>query len=268
MRLAPTLCLLTGLCAGAGALAAQPPERPYEPVQPDPLSPRLIEMPTPYTVGARRIEVLFKHRFQQTVSKGSSNLWGLDSGADVGIGFGFGLGRHFDLSVMRASFQKDFEFAGKFLVLEQAERVPVSLALRAGTDLLRQAGVDDPNRPFGQIIVARAFGHGVNLIAAPTWVRDTPQLRDAVNVPVGLSVGFLGGTYLEGEYVPKNRDLKGSVAGWHVALMAPVGNHRFTIVVGNSRAMTVDQSIGGDSAAGFKAGDVRLGFNLVRNFDY
>jgi hypothetical protein len=265
--------LLAGLpgLTGARRLAAQSPEpqeNPYAPVHRDPLGTRLVDIPTPFTLGARRIEVIFNHRFQQEVSAGSSNLWGLDGGADVGLGLAWGVTRHLDLSAFRSSFQKDFELSGKYLFLEQAERVPLSLAVRAGTDLLRQQGAADPRRPFAQLLLARSFGHGVNLFVAPTWVRDTPLLRNAVTLPVGASVGLPGGSYLEAEFVPKNHDLGTSVAAWHVALAKPIGAHLFSLVLGNSRATTVDQYAGGDSAAGFKSGDVRLGFNLVRYFDF
>jgi hypothetical protein len=280
---AHAVALLTILLAGLGAAtgarrlmaeepAAEPaetPESPYAPIHRDPLGTHLIDLPTPFTLGARRLEVIFNHRFQDTVSAGgSSNLWGLDSGADVGIGLAWGVTKHFDLAVFRSSFQKDFELSGKYLFLEQAERVPLSLAVRAGTDLLRQQGVADPNRPFAQLLLSRSFGHGVNLFVAPTWVRDTPSLRNATTVPLGFSVGLPHGSYVEAEYVPKNHDLGTSVAAWHVALAKPIGAHLFSLVLGNSRATTVDQYAGGDSAAGFKSGDVRLGFNLVRYFDY
>jgi hypothetical protein len=266
-----TFALLAVLLAGSPGtrrLAAQELESPYAPVRRDPLGTKLIDLPTPFTLGARRVEVLFNHRFQQTVSAGSSNLWGLDSGADVGIGLALGVTKHLDLAVFRSSFQKDFELSGKYLFLEQAARVPLSLAVRAGTDLLRQQGAADPRRPFAQLLLARSFGHGVNLFVAPTWVRDTPLLRNAVTLPVGATVGLPGGSYLEAEYVPKNHDLGTSVAAWHVALAKPIGAHLFSLVLGNSRATTVDQYAGGDSAAGFKSGDVRLGFNLVRYFDF
>ena len=266
------LCLaFAGLLAVALPVSAQddPADSPYAPVRRDPIGPRLVDMPTPFTLGARRVEVLFSHRFQQTVSAGDAhNLWGLDSGADVGLGLAWGVTRHFDLSAYRSSFQENFEFAGKYLVWEQAPRVPFSIGLRAGADVLKRQGVADPHRPFGQLLLSRSFGHGVDLFVSPTWVRDTPQLRKAFNVPVGLTIPLPARHFLELEYIPKNRDLKSSVAAWHVALLAPVGNHLFTLVVGNSRATTVDQYAGGDAASGFKAGDIRLGFNLVRNFDF
>lgn len=241
----------------------------YEPVRRDPLGTRLINVATPYPVRARTLEVLFVHRFQQTVQDGdSSNLWGLDGGADIGLGLAYGITSHLDLSLFRSSFQENFEIAGKFLFLEQAPRVPLSVAVRAGVDRLEREGVEDPTRPFAQLLLSRRLRPGVNLLLSPSWVRDTPRLRDAFNVPMGLSFNLPRGRVLELEWVPANRDLDESEDAWHVALSKEVGGHIFEVLLGNSRATNVDQLLGGDSAAGFESGDVRLGFNLVRDFDF
>ena len=264
----------------AGAAAAQepaapqesyvpPPPGPYEPVRRDALGTRLVNGATPYPVAAHTLELLFTHRFHEAVNDGSSHdLWGLDSGADTGIGLAFGVTRHLDLSLYRSAFQEDYELAGKFLFIEQAARVPFTLAVRAGADLLRRPGVADSSRPFGQILLARRIVPGVNLLASPSWVADTPRLKDAFNVPLGLTFPLPGRWLAELEYVPANRDLDESRPAWHLALSKALGGHIFEIVAGNSRATTVDQMLGGDSAAGFQTHDVRLGFNIVRDFRF
>ena len=239
------------------------------PVHRDPLGTILINGATPYTLGSRRLEVLFSHRFQQPINDGDShNFWGLDSGADVGIGLAWGATDRLDLSLYRASFQEDFELAGKLLVFEQAPRRPLTVAVRAGADLLRRPGVEDRDRPFVQLLLARKLAPGVNLLVSPSWVRATPRLRNAFNVPIGLTFPLPGEQLIEIEYIPANRDLDGSRDAWHVALSKAVGGHIFEIVLGNSRATTVDQMLGGDSAAGFEKRDVRLGFNIVRDFSF
>ncbi len=249
--------------------AAAQENQPYQPVRRDPLGTRLVNGATPYPVGARTLEVLFTHRFQETVQRGDSHdLWGLDSGADVGLGLAFGLTRHLDFSVYRASFQENYELAGKFLVFEQASRVPVSVTLRAGTDLLQRPGVQDPGRPFFQLLLARRLAPGVNLLLSPSWVADTPGLKNAFNVPIGFTFPLPGRHLVEVEVIPRNRDLDASRTAWHVALSKALGAHIFEIVLGNSRATTVDQMLGGDSAAGFQTGDVRLGFNIIRDFAF
>jgi hypothetical protein len=269
MRALVPAALLAALLL-AGPAAAQT-DGPYDPVRRDPVGTILINGATPYTVGAREIELLFTHRFQQPVNDGgnSHNLWGLDNGADVGLGVTWGATSHLDLSVYRDSFQEDFELAGKFLVFEQAPRLPLTVAVRAGADLLRRPDVEDPHRPFVQLLLARQLAPGVNLLVSPSWVRDTPSLRNAFNVPLGLTFPLPGdGNLIEIEYIHADRDLKASQDAWHVAYSKAVGGHIFEIVLGNSRATTVDQMLGGDSAAGFERRDVRLGFNIIRDFSY
>ncbi len=270
MRLLATV-LLTALPAAGLAQGSAPvaPEAPYEPLRRDALGTRLINVATPYPVDRREVEVLFTHRFQQAVADGdAADLWGLDGGADTAIGLAVGLTRHLDLALLRSSFQEDFELAGKFLLVEQAPRVPLSLALRLGVDRVERDGVTDATRPFAQLLLGRQLAPGVQLLAAPSWVRDTPRLRDAWNVPLGLAVELPNRSLVEIEVVPENRDLDASETAWHVALSKAVGGHIFEVVVGNSRAVTVDQMLGGDFAGGFASGDVRLGFNIVRDFGF
>jgi hypothetical protein len=263
--------------ANPPSAGARPADEAYlaAPVQPaatDPVGSRLIDLATPFTIGRRRLELLVTHRFNQPVNQGSSahNLWGLDSGADVGIGFAYGLLRTLDVSVYRSQFQEDFELAAKLQVLDQSPHVPLSAAVRAGADLLGRRGVTDPHRPFVQVLLGSRLAAGWNVFVSPSWVRATPLLRDAWNVPVGVTAPLPGKWLLDGEVTAPNHALHGmpgaSHLAWHAAFAKRIGWHLFQIVLGNSRATTVDQIVGGDFAGGFTARDVRLGFNLIRYF--
>lgn len=259
--------LLAGWLAAAVARGQDPAA--YEPVRRDPLGTRLINVATPYPVRSRTLAILFTHRFQQRVNHATSHsLWSLDGGADTGIGLAYGVTPGVELEVYRSSFQETFELSGKLLVFEQAARVPVTVAVRAGVDRLERPGVADPSRPFAQLLLARRLAPGVNLLVAPSWVADTPRLEDAFNVPLGLTFALHEGALVELEYIPENRDLDDSRESWHLAFSKAVGGHIFEVVVGSSRATTVDQMLGGDAASGFERGDVRLGFNIVRDFSF
>jgi hypothetical protein len=243
-----------------------------EAVASDPVGSRLIDVATPFTVGRRRLEFLVTHRFRQPVNQGGTghNLYGLDGGADVGFGFTYGLLRHLDLSVYRSQFQEDYELAGKLQLLDQSRRVPLSAAVRAGADLLGQQSVEDPHRPFAQLLLSRRLAAGWNVFVSPSWVHGTPLLRNAWNVPVGLTAPLPGRWLLDGELIAANRALRhqpgASRFAWHAAIAKQLGWHLFQVVAGNSRATTVDQIVGGDFAGGFTTRDVRLGFNLIRYF--
>jgi Membrane bound beta barrel domain (DUF5777) len=254
----------------AAAGAAEPPTiDPYRPLVQDAVGTRLVNIATPLTSGRRGLEVLFTHRFSEPVQDGSAHdLWGLDSGADTGIGLTLGITAHLDIEVYRSSFLETWELAAKFEVLRQAERLPFSLAARAGCDVTSARGAADRERPFVQILLGRRFRPGWNLFVAPTFARETPRLRNAFNVPVGATVPLSRGLLLEVEVVPANGEVPGSELAWHLALSKAVGTHIFEFTLGNSRATTVDQIVGSDFAGGFASDDVRLGFNLVRGFAF
>ncbi len=243
------------------------------PLERDPVGTRLIDIATPYTVGEHWLELLVTHRFIQPVNQGGSahNLWGLDSGAEVGIGFTYGLFRQVDLSVYRGEFQEDYELAAKYQLLQQGAHMPLSLAVRAGADMLGRPGVVDPHRPFAQLLLGRRLAPGWNVFVSPSFVHATPLLRDAYNVPVGVTAPLPGHWLIEAEGIPANQALHAtpgaSQFAWHVAFTKPLGWHLFQILIGNSRATNVDQILGGDFAGGFAERDLRLGFNLVRYFD-
>src|SRR5262249_40944383 len=138
-----------------------------------------------------------------------------------------------------------------------------------GVDHLRRPGVEDPTRPFAQLLLSRRIAPGVNLLLSPSWVRDTPRLRNAFNVPIGLTFPLPDEANLIGmENIPATTDPYDSKDAWHVALSKKVGGHLFEVVLGDSRASTVDQMLGGDFAGGFRTRDVRLGFNIVRDFSF
>ena len=266
--LGSALALALAACAVCSG-AARGDDGDYAPVPQDLASTRLLDLPSPVPLGRHVFEVSFTHRFAEPFQDGSGHdLWGLDGGADVGLGFAFGLSDAFDLSLYRTSYAETFEVAGRFAFFRQAPRVPFSVTLRAGADVSGQREVDERTRPFAQLLLARRFGRGWNLIVAPSWVRDTPRLRNAFNAPVGITCPFLGDSLLVAEYIPRNRDLEASVAAWSVGWSKAVGLHVFEISLGNARATTVDQMLGGDFAGGFASGDVRLGFNLIRKFKH
>jgi hypothetical protein len=226
---------------------------------------RMVEVATPFTQGRNNFELMFGFRMAQTVQDGDvHDLWGVDSGADVGIALAYGIGSRFDAELHRSSFQETFELAVKGQVFDQASGAWASAAVRAGADLVMAEAVPDSERPFVQLLLARQLGRGVTLTLAPSYVRDTPALRNAFNVPVGLTLPFFGGGLVKLEVVPENRDLEASQLGWRVALSKATSAHLLEVTLGNSRGTTMDQILGGDFAGGFEQDDVRVGVNVVR----
>lgn len=231
------------------------------------LGTRLINLPTHLGLTYGTLQVLFTHRFSETVGKGGpGDLYGLDSAADVGIGLGMGFGHGLDAEVYRSSFFKQIETAIKWTVLRQGGSVPLGVALRVGSDYRAVSGVKDRWAGFAQLVLARRLGNSLDLFAIPTFVSDTPTLRNARNIGFGASVHLPHAWDFSAEAIPANRDAMGSTVTWAVGFTKRIPGHSFLIYFGNSRATTTDLIAGSDIPGGFKSGDVRLGFNLIRRF--
>jgi hypothetical protein len=226
---------------------------------------RTINLPTHLGPGFATLEIFFTHRFTETVSAaGGYDLFGFDSAADIGIGLGAGIGKDVSVELYRSSFFKQLEGSVKWTALWQGDASPVGLALRAGSDYRGATGVSDRWSGFFQVVVARRFGTDLDLFLVPSYASDTPTLRNAINVGLSAAYRFSKGLSLEAEVVPRNADARGGGTAWSVSFSKRLPGHEFSLWVGNSRATTTDLVVGTDIPGGFKSGDVRLGFNLMR----
>ncbi len=248
------------------ALAVALPASAQVVLEPE-LTDLLVNLPTHLTLSPSTLAVLFTHRFTEPVdAAGPGNLYGLDSGADVGLGLALGFGHGLETSLYRSSLFKEYETALKWTALLQGERFPLGVALRIGTDYRAATGETDRWAGFAQVVLARRLGHALDIFAVPMFVSDTPTLRNAVNVGLGASLHLPHAWDVALEAVPANRDAPGATLAWAVGLTKRVTGHAFVIYLGNSRATTVDLIAGSDIPGGFRLGDVRLGFNLIRRF--
>lgn len=250
------VCSMTLAIGAAGQTVPQPE-----------LGTRLINLPTHLGVPPGTLELLFTHRFTQTVNDGGAReLFGLDSAADIGIGLGLGLSRQLSAEVYRSSFFKQIEAAVKWQVVRQGEAFPLGIAIRTGADYRAATGVVDRWSGFLQLVVARRVGERIDLFVTPMYASDTPTLRNAANVGLGGAYHLPHKWDVEAEVVLENRDARNGQLSWSVAVNKRVAGHAFLIYFGNSRATTTDLLVGSDFPASFKRGDVRIGFNLMRRF--
>jgi len=228
---------------------------------------RLINLPTHLGPGPSTLEVTFTHRFLQTVSDaGGADLFGLDSAANVGIGLGLGLGHGLSAEVYRSSFFKEWEGSVKWTAARQSGAFPLGIAVRAGGDYRGAARLHDRWSGFVQAVLTRRVGTHLDFFVVPMFATDTPTLTNAANLGVGASLHLVRGWDLSAEAIPGNRDGPHAELAWSAAVTKRVPGHAFLIYLGNSPATTVDLLVGSDYPAGFKSGDIRLGFNLIRRF--
>jgi hypothetical protein len=228
---------------------------------------RFLQAHSPLVNEKGILETLFTHRFNQPVNEaGGNDLFGLDNGANIGLGVSWVPVRGVAAEVYRASSGADYELAAKVAVLEPTRERPLGVAVRAGASWMTKFDLEDKLGGFGQLLVAWTFADRVTVAASPTWASNTPLFRNVVNVPLAVQVRLGRGLYAGGEYVFRNGDLAESVGQWSFALEKAVYRHRFLVWIGNSAATTVDQVVGGDYAGGVTESNLRLGFNISRQF--
>jgi hypothetical protein len=229
---------------------------------------RFLQTASPLVNEKGLLEAVFTHRFNEPVNRaGGNELFGLDSGANVGLGVSWVPVNRLAVEVYRGSTGGDYEFAARYAALAATRELPVAVSVRVGANWLTKYDIDRKFGGFGQVLLAGTLGDRVTIAAALTFVTNTPLFRNVFNVPLALQVRMGNGFFATGEYVFRNRDLSGSVGQWSFALEKSVWHHRFGVWIGNSGATTVDQIMGGDYAGGVTESNIRLGFNISRQFE-
>jgi len=267
----------------ATAAFAQPNQ--YTPITPIPLGDTYLTLPSSHIAGNGSWEVKFTHRFAQSLDQGSfsdrlHSLWGLDSNADVGIGLSYAIRPDLQFSFYRSNALDDIELGAKYVVIQQAQAVPFSLALRGGADFRTEAGLQERTSLFAQAIVSRQFGKRMEVFAIPTFTTNagralagnesTALFTNAGNVPVGFAWVLTDALSVVGELIPTNRDLPKTLRAdyaWALGLKRAIGGHYFEILLTNSNATHVDQYVTSTyMGSPLDKSDIHLGFNIERRF--
>jgi hypothetical protein len=257
---------------------------PYRPMGRLPVGDQLLTLPSSHIASQGTWEVKFTHRFNQSLSTGSfadqiHSLFGLDTNADVTFGLAYALRRDLQLSLARSNTNDTLEAAAKYVVFQQAERVPATITLRGGVDWRTERNLEDRSTLFAQAIVSRRFGQA-EIFAMPTFATNAGRavtednsgaLFDTVfNVPVGAAWFIRPPLAIVAEIIPPNGDLPDATEGdfgWSVGIKRAIGGHWFELLVTNSQATMVDQYVTSTfQGSGLDAGDVKLGFNIERRF--
>jgi len=276
---------VAALCLLLSAFSLQAEDR-YTPIATVPLGDALLSLPTSHIPTEGTWEVKFTHRFNQSIDQGSfsdrvHSLWGLDSNADVGIGFSYVISRDLQATFMRSNASDDIESSLKYVVVQQAPAIPFSLALRGGMDWRTERDVVDRTSFFAQAIISRQIGTRAEIFAIPTYVTNAGRavsgtqsvalFKHAFNVPVGAALMVRPGLSVVAELIPKNRDLpskmNGGDFGWALGLKRAIGGHYFEILLTNSNATHADQYVTSTyQGSPLNKSDIHLGFNIERRF--
>jgi hypothetical protein len=254
----------------APAVPEDDPDLDFSAAQPD--FTLVSAMPT--TLRLPRFKSAFRvtHRFGRPVGLGGfgdlvGDLFGLDSGAQIGLEYRFGLMRGLQAGIHRTS-NKTIEFFGQYNVLhEENSDAPIGLGILAaidGTNNFR----DSYSTSFG-VVLSRNVGTRAALYVEPIWVDNSNPAPDAIvvdddTVIVGLAtrVRVRPTVYLVGEVAPRITGYDPGVTHGSFGIEKRAGGHLFQINISNGFGTTLSQLARG----GFTSNEWFLGFNISRKF--
>ena len=268
------LVLLVSLTAGATAVWAQQtapvddPDLDLSFEQPD-FS--LVTLPTSLRVPRYKSAFRITHRFGRPLGNGdfgdlAGDLFGLDSGAQIGLEYRFGLMRGLQAGIHRTS-DKTIEFFSQYNLRQQGESMPVGVGILAsidGTNNFR-----DSYTPALGAVISRNIPRYGALYIEPIWVNNSNPLpseltddNDTFMVGVGARVRIRPTVYLVGEVIPRVAGYDPGVTHGTFGIEKRAGGHMFQLNFSNGFGTTMGQLARG----GVNNDDWFLGFNISRKF--
>jgi len=230
----------------------------------------LIALPTSLRVPKFKSAFRVTHRFGRPLNGDfgdvAGDLFGLDSGAQIGLEYRFGILPNGQIGVHRTSSGKTVEFFAEYRVLPQSRSiVDVSvLGSIEGTNNFK-----DSYSPALGAILSRTFGDVAAVYAEPIWVNNTNGLpkalvdhNDTFFVGIGARVRVRPTVYVVAEVAPRAAGDKPSRTYGSFGFEKRAGGHVFQLNFSNGRGTTMAQIARG----GTGENNWFLGFNISRKF--
>ena len=242
-------------------------DRAVNPAQPDFT---LVALPTTLRVPRFGSSFRVTHRFTRALGSGTfsnlaSDLFGLDSGAQVGLEYRFGIVAGTQVGVHRTS-DRTVQFLVQHQLFRQDERWPVGIDVvgsAEGTNNFR-----DTYSPAVGAVISRTLGRAGALYAHPIWIHNTNPLpsdvvqeNDTFLLGFGARLRVRPSVYLVGEAAPRVGHSPG-VEYVSFAIERRAGGHSFQLNFSNGFGTTLGQLAQG----GISDENWYIGFNISRKF--
>ena len=259
--------LVTALATPTPALAQdEDPDKDLRLSQPDFT---IITLPT--TLRLPRFGSAFRvtHRFGRPLGAGefsdlASDLFGLDSGAQIGLEYRFGIIRGGQIGIHRTS-DKTIEFFSQYSVLRQQS---VGFGLDAVATIDGTNNFQDSYTPSLGVVVSRELGEYGAIYANPRWVNNSNPLpseltddNDTFFLGLGARIRIRPTVYVVGEFIPRIGYEPGVNHGTF-GIEKRAGGHTFQLNFSNGFGTTMGQVARG----GTGSEDWYLGFSISRKF--
>jgi hypothetical protein len=266
-------CLVLPAVALAQTPAARDPDRSDPDVRVDALQPdfNLVALPTTLRMPVHKWAFRVTHRFTRPLGQGdfgdlASDLFGFDSGAQIGLEVRYGLASGTQIGVHRTS-DRTIQIFGQHNFMNERDggRAGVDLiATLEGRNNLKQQYQSSLGLVFSKYLARRA-----SVYAEPIFVVNTNpgsnQGSDNNTLMVGLGtrVRVRPSMYLTAEYTPRLSGFEPGADQISFGLEGRAGGHLFQLNVSNGFGTTLGQLAANGA---FNNDNWYIGFNIARKF--
>jgi len=245
---------------------------------------RLVNGQSVETRHKRELEFIFAHRFGR-INDGIYELFGLDQ-AYVRIGLEYGITDRLSAGFGRNSVDKTMDTYLRYKVFRQTigGGMPVSITAFGNAAVKTSPKKKDADYDIqlqdrmsytAQVLIARKFSPALSLQLMPTIVHrnivadQTTENNDEFALGIGGRLKVSRSVSLNSEYyyrfdVPAGNPYYNSL-GFGVDI--ETGGHVFQLVLTNTRGLT-ERAFISETDGDFLAGDLHLGFNVTRTFQF
>ncbi len=230
----------------------------------------LISLPTSLRLPQFKSAFRVTHRFARPLTSDvgglAGDLFGLDSGAQIGLEYRFGIVPNGEIGIHRSS-DKTIELFGQYGVVRQKANMPLDISALVsvdGTNNFRDRYV-----PALGAILSRRFGARAALYVEPTWVHHSnlqpssgAEADETFMLGLGARLRVRPTVSVVAESAPRVSGFRPGVNHGSLAIEKRAGGHVFQLNVSDSFATTMGQiARGGPSSRNWY-----LGFNISRKF--
>lgn len=231
----------------------------------------LITLPTTLRLPRYKSAFRITHRFGRPLGAGdfgdlAGDLFGLDSGAQIGFEYRVGLMRGLQAGIHRTS-DKTIEFFSQYSLFQQGAGRPVGVGILASVDGTNN--FRDSYSPALGVVLSRTIRGRGALYVEPIWVNNSnPEPGELVDdndtllVGLGARIRVRPTVYLVGEVIPRVGGYDPGVSHGTFGIEKRAGGHTFQLNFSNGFGTTMGQLARG----GLNNDDWYFGFNISRKF--
>lgn len=244
---------------------------------------RLVNMHTNEMLPSQTLQFRIGHRFG-ALNGGFYELWGLDQ-ANMRLGFEYGLHKKAMLGWGRTSSTKTWDLFAKVSILEQGESIPVSLLylgtanINGNKELFSAAELEFVHRLSftNHLILTSKLNERISLMLQPSYlhqnlVSDSTDKNDMLFIGVGAKYSVSRVVSLTSEYIYRfpvsgSETFDNHHDSFSLGVAFDTKGHYFSLHLTNSASL-YEQGYLAENFDSWKDGGIRLGFNIIRNFDF